>query len=74
MISLILCESVPDHDPAPYIPTFYQFSDDIEHCIASDVSHAYKISAKCHKMLFAGSTDAATFNSPVLSHHSGQCV
>lgn len=39
MISQILCESVPDHDPAPYIPTFYQFSDVIEHCIASDVSY-----------------------------------
>lgn len=38
MISQVLCEDLPDHDPAPYIPTFYQFSDFIEHSPAADVS------------------------------------
>ena len=38
MISQVLCEDLPDNDPAPYIPTFYQFSDFIEHCPAADVS------------------------------------
>ena len=38
MISQVLCEDMPDHDPAPYIPNFYQFSDFIEHSPAADVS------------------------------------
>lgn len=38
MISQVLCEDSPDNDPAPYIPTFYQFSEFIEHTAATDVS------------------------------------
>ena len=38
MISQVLREDSPDNDPAPYIPTFYQFSEFIEHTAASDVS------------------------------------
>ena len=38
MISEVLCEELPDKDPFPYIPTFYQFSDFIEHTPAADVS------------------------------------
>lgn len=38
MISQVLREDSPDNDPAPYIPTFYQFSEFIEHTAAADVS------------------------------------
>ena len=43
MISQVLREDLPDSDPAPYIPTFYQFSDFIEHNPAADVSATIKM-------------------------------
>lgn len=43
MISQVLREDIPDGKPAPYIPTFYQFSDVIEHCPAADASVAMLI-------------------------------
>lgn len=76
MISQVLCEDSPGNDPAPYIPTFYQFSELIEHSPATDVS------VKCTNiiatiellLLHSGTTDATTLNSFVLPYCTGKCV
>lgn len=76
MISQVLCEEVPDKDPFPYIPTFYQFSDFIEHTPAADVSFWRSLIGVYNLLtLFpSGAIDATTFIPFVLSRCAWKCL
>ena len=68
MISQVLREDFPDNDPAPYIPTFYQFSDFIEHNPAADVSIAtVYLAVYEYLLLSSGAFDATAVVSLVFS-------